>query len=54
MVMGRDSRFEGCGFESRHRILDGYFSHIFVVKNCNDVGLKRPKIYDKIDRDCPI
>ena len=29
VVMGRDSRFEGRGFESRHRILDG---HIFVVK----------------------
>ena len=32
MVMGRDSRSEGRGFESRHRILDGHFSHIFVVK----------------------
>ena len=32
MVMGRDSRSEGCGFESRHHILDGHFSHIFVVK----------------------
>ena len=28
MVMGRDSRSEGCGFESWHRILDGHFSHI--------------------------
>ena len=32
VVMGRDSRSEGRGFESRHRILDGHFSHIFVVK----------------------
>ena len=32
MVMGRDSRSEGCGFESWHHILDGFFSHILVVK----------------------
>ena len=32
MVMGGGSHSEGCGFESRHRILDGHFSHIFVVK----------------------
>ena len=32
MVMGRDSRSKGRGFESRHRILDGHFSHIVVVK----------------------
>ena len=32
MVMGRDSCLEGRGLESRHRILDGHFSHIFVVK----------------------
>ena len=25
VVMGRDSRSEGRGFESRHRILDGHF-----------------------------
>ena len=33
MVMGRerDSRSKGRGYESRHRILDGHFSHIFVV-----------------------
>ena len=46
MVMGGDSRFEGCGFESQHRILDGQFSQIFVVKICN-VCLKRPKINEK-------
>ena len=32
MVMGGDSCSEGRGFESRHRILDGHFSHLFVVK----------------------
>ena len=32
MVMGRDSRSGGRGFESRHRILDGHFLRIFVVK----------------------
>ena len=32
MVMGRDSRSEGRGFKSQYRILDGHFSHIFVVK----------------------
>ena len=32
MVMGRDSRSEGHGFESRHCILDVQFSHIFAVK----------------------
>ena len=33
VVMGRDSHSEGCEFESRHRILDGLFAHIFVIKN---------------------
>ena len=48
MVMGRDSCSEGCEFKSWHRILDGHFSHIFVVgKNCNDVCLKKPKINEK-------
>ena len=32
VVMGRDSRSEGRGFKSQYRILDGHFSHIFVVK----------------------
>ena len=32
VVMGGDSCLEGCGFESQHCILDGHFSHIFVVK----------------------
>ena len=29
---GRRLMLKGCEFESRHRILDGHFSHIFVVK----------------------
>ena len=32
VVMGRDSCSEGRGFDSQHRILDGHFSHLFVVK----------------------
>ena len=32
VVMGRDSRSKGHGFESWHRILDGHFSHKFVLK----------------------
>ena len=52
VVMGGDSRSEGCGFESRHRILDGHFSHIFAViffYFC----LKRPKINEKEARVGP-
>ena len=32
VVMGGDSRYKGCGFELQHHILDGHFSHLFVVK----------------------
>ena len=32
MVMGGDSRSKGHGLESQHCILDGHFSHLFVVK----------------------
>ena len=32
VVMGDDSCSRGCEFESRRRILDGLFSHLFVVK----------------------
>ena len=46
VVMGGDSLSEGHGFESWYHILDGHFSHIFVVKICN-VCLKRPKINEK-------
>ena len=27
VVMGDDSCLKGCGFKSRHNILDGHFSH---------------------------
>ena len=32
MVMGGDSGAKGREFESRYSILDGHFSHFFVVK----------------------
>ena len=32
MVMGGHSCSKGREFESQHRILDGHFSHLFVVK----------------------
>ena len=32
VVMVRGSRSKGHGFESQCRILDGHFSHLFVVK----------------------
>ena len=32
VVMGGDSCSKVCGFESHHCILDGHFSHLFVVK----------------------
>ena len=52
MVMGGDSHSKGRGFESRHHILDGHFSHIFVVQICN-VCSKRPKINEKEARVGP-
>ena len=43
VVMGRDSRSKGCGFESRPCILDGHFCTYISCLNC--IGcLKRPKI----------
>ena len=32
VVMGDDLFPRGCGYESRHRTLDGHFSHLFCVK----------------------
>ena len=32
MVMGMDSHSKGHGYEIRHCILDGYFSHVFLVE----------------------
>ena len=46
MVKGRDSKSEGCDFESRCQILDGHFSHLVVV-NLKNVPLKRLKINKK-------
>ena len=44
VVMGEDSCSKGCGFKSQHHILDGHFSHIFVVK----IGmLEKTKINEK-------
>ena len=42
VVMGGDSCSKDREFESQHHILDGQFSHLFVVKNCG-VCLKRRK-----------
>ena len=38
VVMGGDTCPEGCGFKSQHCILEGPFSHIFVVKMVLFVG----------------
>ena len=46
VVIGGDSCSKGREFESQHHILDGHFSHLFVVKIVMFV-LKRPKINDK-------
>ena len=46
MVTPGDSCYEDHGFESWHRILDGNFSKIFVVK-IDYVCLKKPKINEK-------
>ena len=51
MVMGGDSWSEGCGVESQHYKLDGYFSHL-LVKNCN-VLFEKSKIKEKEARDGP-
>ena len=46
VVMGRDSRSCGRGFESRHHILDGHFFTYICCENCN-ACLKRPRINEK-------
>ena len=53
VVMGERSCTESCGFESRHRILDGHFFTYICCKNCNGVCLKRPKINEKEARVGP-
>ena len=40
VVMGGDSTSEGRGFESRCRILDGYFFTLICCKNCFDAGFE--------------
>ena len=53
--MGGDSCSEGRGFESRHSILDGHFSHQFVVKKFMDVCLKKTeKVNQKEVGDGPL
>ena len=52
MVMGGDSCSEGCGFKSQHSILEGHFSHLFVVKIVMFV-LKKTKINEKEAGDGP-
>jgi len=43
VVMGGESCSKGCEFKSRHRILDGHFSHVHICcENCN-ICLKRQK-----------
>ena len=46
MVIGRDPRSEGCGFESRYCILDGHFFTYICCKNCV-VCLKKTEINEK-------
>ena len=53
VVIGRDSRSEGRGFESRQHILNGHFSHIFVVK-IEMIFFEKTENKRKRGRDCPI
>ena len=46
VVMGDDSCLRGCGFENRHRILNGHFFTLICCKN-RIVCLKRLKINKK-------
>ena len=45
-VMSDDSCLKGCGFKSRHLILDGHFFTLISCTNCI-VCSKRPKINEK-------
>ena len=47
VVMGGDSRPEGCEFETQHRILDGHLFTIICCKNCIDVCLKKTENNEK-------
>ena len=46
-----DSYSEGCGFESQHGMLEGHFSHIFVV---NLAPFEKTKINGKEAGDGPL
>ena len=49
VVTGGDSCTEGRGFESQHQILDGYFSHLFVVKIVMFVWKDENKLKETVD-----
>ena len=51
MVMAKDSCYKCHGFESQHRILDGHFSYLFVLKIV--ILLGKTKINEKVGRDGP-
>ena len=53
MVMGRDSRSKGHGFDSQHHLLDGHFFTYICCKNCS-VCLNRPNIKRKRGWGWPI
>ena len=52
VVMGSDSCFESCEFESQHRILDRHFLHKLVIKFVMFV-LKDRKLMRKRGGDGP-
>ena len=52
MIIGRDSCSEGRGFKSQHGLLDGHFSHLFVVKIVKFVSKDENK--RKRGRRCPL
>ena len=53
VVTGGDSRFEGCGFVSRCRILDGHFITLICCKIVLIFVWERPKVNEKEAGDGP-
>ena len=54
MIIGHNLSSRGCGFKSRHHILDGHdIFQLICCKKCI-VCLKRPNINEKIGRGWPI
>ena len=51
MFMGGDSCSEGHGFESKYRLLDGHFSHLFIAKIV--MLFEKIKINEQEDGDGP-